>query len=321
MKEGLFDDLEDLPHGEIEDKVKQLDRDLRSLDEEFNSLRQDRRSQVEIVKSLRGAFDGMEEVNSERRTLLRDFHEIKKKADKHRELRDRVNVSIPPPAAVLEEWMADTYSKLTTIDNDLTSVPTINRELDSFRRFFELQAAVVRKREAEAAHALYAEQIDDLRKVTSKLDATRLAGKQVTNSVTEQDQVNPDNITRKEIRKMSKGISSIDKRLDSIKSQRKDLRREAGRLRSYLKITSGSGRKIRLFDVKERASTGGSLNANELSALLDSGSLTGITQETNKPEPSKSNSPRKGKTGKKGMRRLGVTRGGPRKGNSASRRE
>ena len=36
MKEGLFDDLEDLPHGEIEDKVKQLDRDLRSLDEEFN---------------------------------------------------------------------------------------------------------------------------------------------------------------------------------------------------------------------------------------------------------------------------------------------
>ena len=236
-------------------------------------------------------------------------------------MRDRVNVSIPPPAAVLEEWMADTYSKLTTIDNDLTSVPTINRELDSFRRFFELQAAVVRKREAEAAHALYAEQIDDLRKVTSKLDATRLAGKQVTNSVTEQDQVNPDNITRKEIRKMSKGISSIDKRLDSIKSKRKSLRREAGRLRSYLKITSRSGRKIRLIDVKERASTGGSLNANELSALLDSGSLTGITQETNKPEPSKSNSPRKGKTGKKGMRRLGVTRGGPRKGNSASRRE
>ena len=57
MKEGLFDDLEDVPHGEIEDKVKQLDRDLRSLDEEFNSLRQDRRSQVETVNSLRGAFD------------------------------------------------------------------------------------------------------------------------------------------------------------------------------------------------------------------------------------------------------------------------
>ena len=252
---------------------------------------------------------------------MSEFHEIKKKADKHRVLRDRVNLSIPPPASVLEEWMADTYSKLTTIDNDLTAVPTINRELETFRRFFELQAAVVRKREAEEAHAQYVVQIEDLRKVTSKLDATRKAGKDAADSVTENNEVNPDNITRSEIRKMSKRISGIDKRLDTIKSQRKKLRREAGRVRSYQKITSGRGRKIRLTDVKERASTGGSLNANELSALLDSGSLTGITSEASKPESTKSNAPRKGRTGKKGMRRLGVTRGGPRKGNSASRRE
>ena len=263
MSDGLFDDLEALPHDEIEERVKQLERELRSLDEEFNSLRQERRNQVEIVKSLRGAFDGIQEVNSERRALLSEFHEIKKKADKHRVLRDRVNLSIPPPASVLEEWMADTYSKLTTIDNDLTAVPTINRELETFRRFFELQAAVVRKREAEEAHAQYVVQIEDLRKVTSKLDATRKAGKDAADSVTENNEVNPDNITRSEIRKMSKRISDIDKRLDTIKSQRKKLRREAGRVRSYQKITSGRGRKIRLTDVKERASTGGSLIANE----------------------------------------------------------
>ncbi len=321
MSDGLFDDLEALPHDEIEERGKQLERELRSLDEEFNSLRQERRNQVEIVKSLRGAFDGIQEVNSERRMLLNEFHEIKKKADKHRALRDRVNLSIPPPASVLEEWMADTHSKLTTIDNDLTSVPTINRELDSFRRFFELQAAVVRKREAEDAHARYVVQIEDLRKVTSKLDATRKAGKEASDSISENNEVNPDNITRSEIRKMSKRISGIDKRLDTIKSQRKKLRRESGRVRSYQKITSGKGRKIRLTDVKERASTGGSLNANELSALLDSGSLMGITSEAVKPESMKTNLPGKGRTGKKGKRRLGVTRGGPRKGNSASRRE
>ncbi len=321
MSDGLFDDLEALPHDEIEERGKQLERELRSLDEESNSLRQERRNQVEIVKSLRGAFDGIQEVNSERRLLLNEFHEIKKKADQHRALRDKVNLSIPPPASVLEEWMADTHSKLTTIDNDLTSVPTINRELDSFRRFFELQAAVVRKREAENAHARYVVQIEDLRKVTSKLDATRKAGKEASDSISENNEVNPDNITRSEIRKMSKRISGIDKRLDTIKSQRKKLRRESGRVRSYQKITSGKGRKIRLTDVKERASTGGSLNANELSALLDSGSLMGITSEAVKPESMKTNLPGKGRTGKKGKRRLGVTRGGPRKGNSASRRE
>ena len=84
MSDGLFDDLEELPHEEIEDKNKQLERDLRSLDDEFNSLRQDSRSTVVIVKSLRGAVGGIEEANSERRNLLREFHEIKKKADKER---------------------------------------------------------------------------------------------------------------------------------------------------------------------------------------------------------------------------------------------
>ena len=321
MSDGLFDDLEELPYDEIEDKVKQLDRDLRSLEDEFHSLRQDRRTQVEIVKSLRGAVGGIEEASSERRNLLREFHEIKKKADKERTLRDRVNLSIPPPASVLEEWMTDTHSKLTTIDNDLTAVPTLNRELDSFRRFFELQAAVVRKREAEGAHARYVSQIEDLRKVTSKLDATKKASKEVAESATSATDVNSDKITRSEIRKMSKRISSIDKRLEAIKSQRKKLRRESGRVRSYLKITSARGKKIRLTDVKQRASTGGSLNANELSALLDSGSLTGIAGEVPEPEATKSPTLRRNRPVKKGRRRLGVTRGGPRKGNSATRRE
>ena len=321
MSDGLFDDLEELPYDEIEDKVKQLDRELRSLDDEFHSLRQDRRSQVEIVKSLRGAVGGIEEASSERRNLLREFHEIKKKADKERTLRDRVNLSIPPPASVLEEWMTDTHSKLTTIDNDLTAVPTLNRELDSFRRFFELQAAVVRKREAEGAHARYVSQIEGLRKVTSKLDATKKASKEVAESATSATDVNSDKITRSEIRKMSKRISSIDKRLEAIKSQRKKLRRESGRVRSYLKITSARGKKIRLIDVKQRASTGGSLNTNELSALLDSGSLTGISGEVSKSETEKSQAPRRDRPRKKGRRRLGVTRGGPRKGNSATRRE
>ena len=321
MSDGLFDDLEELPHEEIEDKVKQLERDLRSLDDEFNSLRQDRRSQVDIVKSLRGAVGGIEEANSERRNLLREFHEIKKKADKERKLRDRVNLSIPPPASVLEEWMTDTHSRLTTIDNDLTAVPTLNRELDSFRRFFELQAAVVRKREAEDAHTRYVGQIEELRKITSKLDATKKVSKEVADSATSVIDVDSDKITRSEIMKMSKSIGSIDKRLDEIKSHRKKLRREAGRVRSYLKITSSRGKKIRLTDVKQRASTGGSLNTNELSALLDSGSLTGISGEMPKSDAAKSQAPRRDRPGKKGRRRLGVTRGGPRKGNSATRRE
>ena len=321
MSDGLFDDLEALPHVEIDEKSKQLERDLRSLDDEFNSLKQERRSQVEIVKSLRSAVGGIEEADGERRNLLRVFHEIKKKADKERQLRDKVNISIPPPASVLEEWMADTYSKLTTIDNDLTAVPTINRELESFRRFFELQAAVVRKREAEQAHTRYVTQIEKLRKVTTDLDSTKKTKQNAEESVTDGTELDSNKITRKEIRRMSKEISGIDKRLDVIKSERRKLRKESGRIRSYLKITSQQGKKIRLTDVKNRASTGGALNTNELSALLESGGLTEITENSNKSNDGNNSSPKRAKGRKKGMRKLGVTRGGPRKGNSATRRE
>ena len=320
MSEGLFDDLESIPHDEVEEKSSDLNRQLRSLEDEFNSLRHDRRSQVDLVKSLRTAVGGIEEADSERRGLLRRFHEIKKKADKDRDLRDKVNISIPPPATVLEEWMDETHTKLTTIDNDLTSIPTLNRELDSFRRFFELQAAVVRKRDAEEAHARYVSQIEDLRKVTTKLDATKKTRKATADGATEGTDIESDKVTRGEIRKMSRRINGIDKRLDSIKLQQKDLRKEAGRLRSYLKITGGRGRPIRLADVKERASTGGSLNANELTALLDSGSLLGITSESKTTE-SQDETQRRGRSSKKGKRRLGVTRGGPRRGSSASKRE
>ena len=63
------------------------------------------------------------------------------------------------------------------------------------------------------------------------------------------------------------------------------------------------------------------MNTNELSALLESGGLTEITGKSDKSNDENKSVPKRAKGRKKGMRRLGVTRGGPRKGNSATRRE
>ena len=97
------------------------------------------------------------------------------------------------------------------------------------------------------------------------------------------------------------------------------IRKNLGLLRSYLKITSSRGKPIRLSDVKQRASKGGALNTTELSALLDSGRLTDLS--TPATEETKPQENQKLRTGKKQKRKLGVTRGGPRKGNSAAKRE
>tara|TARA_Y100001970_G_scaffold166768_1_gene204017 strand:- start:29036 stop:29992 length:957 start_codon:yes stop_codon:yes gene_type:complete len=318
MNDGLFSDLEEIPHEEVLERLKTLEEHLRSLDLEFNDLRNERRSQIDLVKSLREAVSDIEDVNSERRGLLKKFHEIKKVADKERGVRDKVNIAIPPPTSVLEEWMAETHTKLTTIDNDLTAVPTLNRELDTFQRFFELQAAVVLKRTAEEAHGRYIKLVEEMRYITTQLDSARKIKDETTEKTKEENsELDTDKLTRKEIRKMSRRITGIDKKLDAISSERKDERKEINKLRSYLRITSSRGKPIKLSDVKQRASEGGSLNTHELGAILDSGGLSNIDGQRNEDSERSSKRMR----GKKKSRRLGVTRGGPRKGNSATRRE
>ena len=104
------------------------------------------------MKSLRQAVGENEAISEERRGLLRKFHQSRKQAEEARKKRDSVNSSIPPPSAILAEWMVETHQRLVTIDNDLTAVPTLHREIDMFKRFFELQAAFTRKQESEKFH-------------------------------------------------------------------------------------------------------------------------------------------------------------------------
>ena len=317
-KNGSFDDLEEMDHKDIDEMKGDLERELRSVERQHRELRDERRDQVELVRSLRSAIGEMRSADGARKGLLRKFHSARKFAEEARRSRDSVNSCIPPPADVLAEWLRETHRRLVTIDNDLTAVPTLARELDSFGRFFELQAAIVRKRDSEKAHSEYVAQVKKMREVTAKLDATRKSGKDRVDDALGETDLDSGSISRSDIRKTSGRIDKIDKRLDGLSSERKDIRRRLGRIKAYLKITLRGDRAIRLADVKDRAQSGGSLDASELDALLRSGGLSEIagTEETEERPKARPKPARK----KKGMR-LGVTRGGSRRGTMAARRE
>lgn len=314
---GLFEDLEAMDHKDIEELRGDLERDLRSVDQQHRELRDERRNQVDIVRSMRSAVGEIESADGERKGLLKKFHATRKSAEEARTQRDSVNSCIPPPADVLSEWLAETHRRLITIDNDLTCVPTIARELDTFSRFFELQAAIVRKRKSEVAHKKYVKHVQDMRAITSRLDATRKAKKDSAENASAKSDIEPGKISRSEVRKTSRGIDKIDKKLDVLSSERKSLRKSLGRIRAYQKVTMRGGRQIRLSDVKDRAQSGGSLDASELEVLLNSGALSELTGS----EPGKESKPKTRQGGKKKRMRLGVTRGGSRKGTMAARRE
>lgn len=313
-----FDDLEEMDHSDIEEMRGDLERELRSVERQHRELRDERRDQIDLVRSLRSAVSEMNSADGARKDLLRDFHSTRKSAEKARQKRDSVNICIPPPADVLAEWLDETYRRLVTIDNDLTAVPTLARELDSFGRFFELQAAIVRKGESEEAHTEYVSHVKKMREVTEKLDLTRKSSKKKVDGALDETELDSDSISRSDIRKTSRHIDKIDKKLDELSSERKGVRRRLGRIKAYQEVTLRSGRAIRLADVKDRAQSGGSLDANELEALLNSGGLSdiaGTEAPDNQPKP-------KVKHGRKkrGLR-LGVTRGASRRGTMAARRE
>ena len=315
--ESSFEDLEELDGHELQEMFGGLERQIRSLESRKRELREERGDLVGQVKILRGAVGQIEGANSERRGLLRKFHEIRKAADKSRSKRDRVNILIPPPVDVLNEWLSETHRRLTTIDNDLTAVPTLPRELDAFRRFFEIQAAILMKAESETAHSDYVSSVKKMKEITSKLDQGKKENEGVTSKALEESGVESEGISRSDIRKTSNRISKIDKRLERIESERRVLRRELGRVKAYRRVTGGRNRKVRFSEIKDKAKTGGKLSTVELDALLGSGSLSDLASPKSEPSEEKVNETPTGRR----RRRLGVSRRGPRKGNLASKRE
>ena len=168
-----WSDLEGMENSEIDQHKNGQKRILASLSRQRKELIDERRDQVEIVKDLRSAFGKMQVAGKNRKGLLTEFHKVKGTANKFRKTRDEINNKIPPPSIILKEWLQETYTNLTTIDNDLTAVPMLKKELSAFSRFFEIQVAIKVKEEAELAHKKYTEQIKEMRVITKKLDANK----------------------------------------------------------------------------------------------------------------------------------------------------
>ena len=313
---GLWDDLDEMDHTDIEDLKQENKRLLATIEDELGRLRIERKEQVEIVKLLRSAIGKVEVADSGRRSLLREFHRKRKSAQKEKEERDSINKCIPPPTDILFEWLSITHSRLTTIDNDLTAVPMLKRELDAFSRFFELQSAIERKRVAESAHSRYASYVSEMRKITGKLDQYRADKRSVT-EITDDLGIEDRNISRKEIRGISNRISDIDSRVDILIGERKSTRKELGRVEAYSRVSQGSRGPVKIADIKEIARSGGSLSTEEMGALLKMGGLSSLGKKSN----DEATPPTVGKKRKKKGRRLGVSRSGSRKGSLATRKE
>jgi len=316
-RRNMWGDLEGLDAEEITRIVKEKKILLRTIDEQIRDLQSERKQQVHIVSALRSAVVGFENSDSGRKRLLAEFHSSRKGAQQQRAKRDAINESVPPPSKILEEWLSDTFDSLTRIDNDLTSVPMLNPELTAFSRFFEIQASIKRKREAEKAHSKYIKKVGEMRKISSKLDQNKEVSNKVVSELKENVEIEEDKVSRKEIRRISKRISSIDNKIESIKENVKSERKELKRLEKFSRISSSRRDFSSIDDIRGIAAKGGSLSTDELGALLESGGLSSISEK--KVSESKKSKEESGT--RKKSRKIGVSRRGSRQGRVATRRD
>ena len=309
-------DFQDLSTDEMKTIIAEKKSMLRSLDSEKRDLQTERKEQVQIVKALRSAVVGLELSGTGRKKLLGEFHSVRKQAQIHREKRDKINERVPPPSKILEEWLGETYLTLTRIDNDLTTVPMLNPELSAFSRFFEIQSSIKKKREAEKSHSKYISKLSEMRKISTKLDQNKEEFGKATSELKENTEIQGDKISRKDIRRISRSISSIDGRIEAIKSETNSERSLLKKLQKYSRVSSVRGSSS-IDDIRGIAAKGGSLSSEELGLILETGGFSSIHDSK---EPVKG-APKQGRLSKKKTRKLGVSRRGGRKGKSASRRD
>lgn len=272
---------------EIEAKISQL-KDKRG------SLREERAMLVESVRGMRASASESREKSTSRRKHLNQFHESKKIADTAKKERDEINRAVPPPVSVLEDWSSKSLKKLQGVDNDLTTMPTLSREIREFSRYFELNAAIEIKKKGEIAHTEYVRNIRKMKEVMDTLEAEH-PRKEVD------EKGGPVIKTEmKEIRKVSKRIEKLDKEIDKIGTDVKDLIKKSREIKDQIKINNA----------KDRVMSGTTIAADDIALLLekggDLGDLTGIAPG-NKSKSSRSNQ------SKQKSRKIGVARGGPRK--------
>ena len=309
-------DFQDLSADDMEAMIAEKKSTLRSLDSEKRDLQTERKEQVQIVKALRSAVVGIERSGTGRKKLLGEFHSMRKQAKIHREKRDEINVRVPPPSKILEEWLGETYLKLTKIDNDLTTVPMLNPELSAFSRFFEIQSSIKKKREAEKSHSKYISKLSEMREISPKLDQNKEEFGKAKSELKENVEIEVDKISRKDIRKISRSISSIDERIETIKIEKNSERSVLKKLQKYARLSAVRGSSS-IDDIRGIAAKGGYLSSEELGLILETGGFSSI----NDTKDTLQEAPKQGRLRKKKTRKLGVSRRGGRKGKSASRRD
>ena len=285
----LFEDLRSKQDAEVKLELEQLYANLGLLERRVSVRESERNQAIRMSKALRKNA----ELAKVQTTLSTELRPRRNKINELQSKRDSTNNNYIP-VHFIEEELRRVYTNLTEISNTGTEL-SFEKEKALFSWFFELQSM--------HAHA----------------KATRNYHREFLRLVNQQEK-SIDHIKniRQEIISVNKlgqytDFDDLAKRLlielNPLKKERRQLRREIGRLEAWLRNKQSGNKtnkqykksrpkpKKKLRDiaaVKNKVASGDSFSLQDLDVLLKNGGLTGVSNKGSQPNPT-SKKPKKTK--------------------------
>ena len=299
----LFEDLREMPKPDVIDKLQNLQDELHIVESKIKVRKSERNNAIEMSKAIRKSA----ELKTEETKLGNSLKPRREKIEKIKKERDSVNNNYIP-VHWIEDEMMKIFHRLTE-DVDQMTAPTLTKEKELFSWFFELQSMHQHSKKTRELHREFIKLLNEQKNTLDELDLVKK-----NNNSSFGNYENFDDLAHKLLLE-----------LNTIHNEKRNLRREIGRLEAWLRISdrkkrdvkkskkhrhgkknkSYSKNSVNLEEVKSRASSGESLSLSDLGALLNSGGLSSISsgvkdkpQNKKKKKMSSNISPTRGKRGR-----------------------
>lgn len=268
----LFEDLRELDDNQIKSNLEDLYKQLDSIEIEIESRNKERKEAITMSKALRKNS----ELAKEQGELSAELRPRRNQIDELQSKRDKTNNHYIPLHFIRDE-ISKVYDKLTTQSDDYSEL-TIQKEKQLYSWFFELKSMYYHSKKTKQYHQEFLAMVKKQEQAIREIKNIR---KEIITVESLGDSVDFDELANR-----------LLKELNPLRTKKRELRREIGRLESWLRKQNnkvkykpkknksnrsrGTTNSHNANKVKQKIASGDSFSLQDLGVLLNSGGLDSV---------------------------------------------
>ena len=268
----LFEDLRELDDNQVKSNLEELYKQLDSIEIEIESRNKERKEAITMSKALRKNS----ELAKEQGELSAELRPRRNQIDELQSKRDKTNNHYIPLHFIRDE-ITKVYDKLTTQGDDYSEL-TIQKEKHLYSWFFELQSMYSHSKKTKQYHQEFLAMVKKQEQAIREIKNIR---KEIITVESLGDSVDFDELANR-----------LLKELNPLRTKKRELRREIGRLESWLRKQNNKGKykprnkksnrsrgatnSHNANKVKQKIASGDSFSLQDLDVLLNSGGFDSV---------------------------------------------